>query len=277
MTRGLPGSGKSSWAAEQAGCTVITKDDIRAELEAGGWKWSKEGEKHVLAIRDTRIIDAFRAGYCVISADTNLAPRHKARLMELAKQQKAQFIVKDFTHVPLEICIQRDSQRKEPVGKDVIMGMYNEFLKIDAEPYVPDTSKPIALICDLDGTLALHEGRRSIFDYSKCDKDAVNRVVFNIIHLFAKEGYTIVYMTGRDEWCRYQTEDFLASNGCPRGPLFMRPDADKRKDFVAKAEMFDKFVRKEYNVKFALDDRDQVVKMWRALGLTCLQVAEGSF
>ena len=34
----------------------------------------------------------------------------------------------------------------------------------------------------------------------------------------------------------------------------------------------------EYDVAGVLDDRDQVVKMWRnELGLTCLQVAEGNF
>ena len=32
-----------------------------------------------------------------------------------------------------------------------------------------------------------------------------------------------------------------------------------------------------YNVKFVLDDRNRVVEMWRSLGLTCLQVADGDF
>ena len=33
----------------------------------------------------------------------------------------------------------------------------------------------------------------------------------------------------------------------------------------------------KYNVHFVLDDRQQVVDMWRSLGLTVFQVAEGDF
>jgi hypothetical protein len=36
-------------------------------------------------------------------------------------------------------------------------------------------------------------------------------------------------------------------------------------------------VRDNFDVQFVLDDRDQVVEMWRAMGLTCLQVAPGNF
>lgn len=61
------------------------------------------------------------------------------------------------------------------------------------------------------------------------------------------------------------------------GPLFMRADGDGRKDAVVKRELFDKHVRHEYNVVAVLDDRQQVVDMWRSLGLTCLQVAPGDF
>lgn len=42
-------------------------------------------------------------------------------------------------------------------------------------------------------------------------------------------------------------------------------------------ELFDRHARDEYRVLVVLDDRKQVVDMWRSLGLTCLQVAEGNF
>ena len=33
----------------------------------------------------------------------------------------------------------------------------------------------------------------------------------------------------------------------------------------------------KYSASIVLDDRKQVVDMWRSLGLTCLQVADGDF
>lgn len=57
----------------------------------------------------------------------------------------------------------------------------------------------------------------------------------------------------------------------------MRPEGDIRKDSIVKRELFEKYVRPYYNIEFVLDDRNQVVEMWRSLGLKCLQVAEGDF
>jgi hypothetical protein len=59
--------------------------------------------------------------------------------------------------------------------------------------------------------------------------------------------------------------------------LVMRKHEDNRPDNVVKLEIFNQLYRDEFNVKLVLDDRDQVVRMWRSLGLTCLQVAEGNF
>ena len=39
----------------------------------------------------------------------------------------------------------------------------------------------------------------------------------------------------------------------------------------------DKLITARTSVAAVLDDRDSVVAMWRAMGLTCLQVAPGAF
>lgn len=57
----------------------------------------------------------------------------------------------------------------------------------------------------------------------------------------------------------------------------MRPEGDIRKDSIVKREIFENYIRDYYNIQFVLDDRNQVVEMWRSLGLKCLQVAEGDF
>jgi hypothetical protein len=57
----------------------------------------------------------------------------------------------------------------------------------------------------------------------------------------------------------------------------MRKRGDKRKDVIVKKEIYEKFIKDNYEVFFVLDDRDQTVKGWRDLGLKCFQVAEGNF
>lgn len=287
MCRGLPGSGKSYWAKQQvdadptgtASITVVNKDDIRAELTKGGWKWSKKNEADVIAKRNEMIENALKNGISVISADCNFG-KHKLALKALADKYGAEFIVKNFTDVPLEVCIERDSKREgtAKVGAEVIKKMYNEYVALpDVVVYVPPAGKNPAIICDLDGTLADFKGLRSAYDYSKCAKDRLVDPIYRIISLFARNGYSIVYCSGREDSARFPTEDFLATNNCPKGPLFMRKTGDHRKDYIVKQELFDTHIRENYNVHFVLDDRSQVVDMWRRMGLTCLQVAPGDF
>jgi hypothetical protein len=57
----------------------------------------------------------------------------------------------------------------------------------------------------------------------------------------------------------------------------MREENDNRKDSVIKEEIFFREIFGKWNVKFVLDDRDQIVRTWRNIGLKCLQVAEGNF
>ena len=57
----------------------------------------------------------------------------------------------------------------------------------------------------------------------------------------------------------------------------MRTSGDFRKDWLIKYEIFNASVRKAYNVEFVLDDRNQVVDMFRAMGLTVFQVTDGNF
>jgi hypothetical protein len=57
----------------------------------------------------------------------------------------------------------------------------------------------------------------------------------------------------------------------------MRAAGDSRRDSIVKREIFDDRIRQVWHVKGVLDDRDQVVRMWRDLGLTCVQVAPGDF
>lgn len=286
VTVGLPGSGKSTWADKQARknagaglkTMIVCKDDIRKQFEETGWKWSPEAEKAVIAERDSRIKTAFGMDIdVVIVADTNFG-KHKAHLQELAKQLNVYFRVRDFTNVPVETCIERDARREKKVGEAVIRGMWDKYIVSTTELYtIPDAQK--AIICDLDGTLALL-GDRSPYDTANCDKDRVNEPVSWVLFRAKESYYKILFTSGREDKFRPQTEAWLDRKGfdyLKPYELFMRTTGDFRKDYVVKLELFNQHIRKNYAVQFVLDDRNQVVRMWRKLGLTCFQVAEGDF
>lgn len=130
MLKGLPASGKSTWAIDQVMQSKgkikrINKDDLRSMLDAG--EWSKENEAFIVWARDTLVEIALSEGYSVIVDDTNFNPEHEQTLRQLANYQ-ANFEVKHFD-TPLEVCIERDALRHKPVGRAVIEDMYNKYVK----------------------------------------------------------------------------------------------------------------------------------------------------
>ena len=273
MTKGLPGSGKSTWAKKLIDKNPnqykrINKDDLRAMLDNS--KHSKDAEKFVLKIRNQIMLMALEEGKHVIIDDTNLHPKHERTIRELTKGI-AEVIIQDFTDVELEVCIKRDLNRLNSVGEKVIRQMYNDFLAPKPEEIVVDPTLPHAIICDLDGTLALLNGR-SPYDASTCENDILNSVVDSLI-----KDKLVLLVSGREDKYREQTINFLDKHQINYEKLIMRETGDFRKDSIIKKEIFDTQIRGFYNINFVLDDRNQVVEMWRQLGLTCLQVAEGDF
>ncbi|HEY6115934.1 MAG TPA: polynucleotide kinase [Candidatus Dormibacteraeota bacterium] len=135
-----------------------------------------------------------------------------------------------------------------------------------------------AVLCDIDGTLALRTSDRSPFDWSRVGEDEPNPPVVELVQLIWTAGkHHIILMSGRDEVCRRQTEMWLDAQGVSYNELHMRAHKDNRKDSLIKEELYRKHVEPRYEVAFVLDDRQQVVKMWRSLGLPVFQVAEGDF
>lgn len=126
--RGLPGSGKSTWAKayclDHPECIRVSKDEIRAELKANDWVWSAAAEKRdVIPARDQMIRCAFASGQSVISDDTNLTAKHLNALAMIASLEGAEFVIQSFLHVPIDECIARDAARELPVGETRIRAM----------------------------------------------------------------------------------------------------------------------------------------------------------
>lgn len=277
---GLPASGKSTWASTQESDTikVITKDDLRLLF-----KESKKREKEVIKHRNELTIQYLSEGKDVIWADTNLNPIHKAKAESFKEQFHGLIVeIKDFTDITLEECIKRDNKRANGVGESVIKDMYDKYLKpkVDKVKHNPDL--PNAIIVDIDGTVALMN--RSPYDWGKVGEDKSNQIVIDIINSYKKSNpnLTVIFVSGRDEKCKDLTIEWLNKYTTGLFPtkepyLLMRPQGDIRKDTEIKQEIYENNIKDKFNVKFVLDDRNCVVQMWRSLGLTCLQVAEGNF
>lgn len=147
------------------------------------------------------------------------------------------------------------------------------------------------IICDLDGTLANCEHRVHHVQnkpknwdafYAGVKDDDYNYPVLSLLEKFLHyEGweYKIIFCSGRPERCRGDTDWWLREVchfGSKDYTLLMRKDGDFRQDYIVKQEILDQHIDKG-RVLFVLDDRQQVVDMWRRNGLTCFQVAEGNF
>ena len=133
-----------------------------------------------------------------------------------------------------------------------------------------------AIIVDIDGTVA-DGGDRSPYDYENVDKDKpIYRIVELVRHLRRK--YFIIFVSGREETCRVKTQLWIWKHIKVNSfELFMRKEKDYRQDAIIKQEIYENEIEGKYNIHFVLDDRDQVVAMWRKKGLTCLQVDYGDF
>lgn len=285
LTKGLPGSGKSTWAkAQQAEkpnqYVLVSKDDLRATLHQG--VHSKANERMVIQLRDVIIVQALDAGKNVIVHDTNLNPVHEKQIRELVFG-KARVVIQDFTHVPLETCIANDLKRLHSVGEQVIRRMHRQYLNAVGRARVPELrphnpALQHCIIVDVDGTLA-HMNGRSPYEWLRVGEDTVNETVAQLVrnHRIAHPEDAIFIMSGRDAVCRPQTTEWLNRHNISFDDLFMRPEGDNRKDNIVKRELFEQNVAGRANVRYVLDDRVQVVREWRSLGLVCLQVAEGDF
>jgi hypothetical protein len=144
------------------------------------------------------------------------------------------------------------------------------------EKYVAPEDAPEAILVDIDGTLAKMVNRGP-FEWHRVEEDEPVDTIIDIVDTECSSGTQIIVMSGRDGSCRPHTERWLDKHGIFHDALHMRAAGDMRKDSIVKLELFNEHIRPNYRVKYVLDDRDQVVDMWRALGLTCLQVAPGEF
>lgn len=153
----------------------------------------------------------------------------------------------------------------------------NRIIKDEPTYCEQNPDLPKAIICDLDGTLALMNGRNP-FDASKCDNDLIHHPVANLLKNYKTLGYKILLVSGRENVYKEPTLRFLEKHKITFDELLMRRAKDYRKDSIIKTEIYNDSIKGKYFIEFVLDDRNQVVDTWRKdLKLPCFQVYYGDF
>lgn len=304
ITRGLPASGKSTWAKawvaeDPDGRVRVNRDDIRMSLFG---KPYGVDEKLVTDVQQSAVRLALRFGKDVVVDDTNLVARFAKEWLKLAAQERAEVEWHDeFLDVDVQTCMDRDQARDASVTAGVIHRMYQRSfpggkkpkrpeLAVDevyvAEPYVADPALPKVFLVDLDGTIAHNDGHRGFFEWDKVGKDKPHQDIIDLGWVLETNDIKPIFVSGREDVCYDQTKawiqkhwwlDIDTDGSDEEIVLFMRKAGDGRKDSVVKLEIFDREIRNNYNVLFCLDDRNQVVEAYRSIGLRVLQVAPGDF
>lgn len=279
--KGLPASGKTTFArsfcAEHKDWIRVNRDDLR---NMRGVYWIPKQEDMITEWENACIESALTSGYNVILDATNLNDgRNRARVEKLREQFPDLKVEYRFFDESLEECIKRDLVRPNSVGEVVIRRMYNKYLSPKPVVYDEDKSLPHCVIFDVDGTLAKMNGRGP-YDWDKVRTDLVNEPIAFLNRSLAELNPQpkIFIFTGRDGSCLGDTEGWLVDNDIRYHDIFIRPAGNTEKDAVIKKRMFEENIKGKYYCRLVVDDRDQVVDMWRReLGLTCLQVDYGDF
>lgn len=296
MLKGLPRSGKSTFAKElvvTAGNWYrVNKDSLRTMLHND--KWTPQNEKITMKAQDAIVRELLKSGKNVVIDDTNLGEYHHARWSNIAKEIGARFEAKVFD-CPIETLVDRDinvERKEEQRGRHVIERMALQY------KYLTFEDKEV-VICDIDGTVADCEHRKTFLQgakkdwpgfFSKMDEDtfivSTGKILSEKYHLEKKK---IIFVSARPEKYRQMTEDWLLRhNLVPRrsvearymqksimyDALLMRADGDTREDTKTKQEILDTYLEKAW-IDVVVDDRPSVIRMWRENGLEVIDVGPG--
>ena len=292
ICRGIPGSGKSTWAhawvAESPTTRVrLNNDDIRRMF---GPYWIPEREKLVHDTKYHTALNAMARGFDIVVDNMNLNPKEIEFWNDVVKgfnniQDGYNYTVefKDFFNVSLEECLERDKRRSNPVGEKSIREIwkrYKHFIQTtNVERYVDnlvkdDPAKPYCLVVDMDSTLCFNTNKRPWFGEGAAEgmmKDIPNLGVLRLVESWS--GYLVI-ATGRDTSQAEVTKKWLNKHGIFPDEYYFRTEGDYRKGVEVKKEQIERIAEK-YNISAIIDDCQPIVNMYRSMGYTVLQPNTG--
>ncbi|GGO47786.1 phosphatase domain-containing protein [Streptomyces lasiicapitis] len=144
------------------------------------------------------------------------------------------------------------------------------------------TARPLAVF-DLDGTLADTAHRQRFLERKPRDWNAFFAAAPDDpplprgvrLALDSARECEVVYLTGRPERCRADTEAWLAAQGLPEGRIWMRRDHDRRPARHTKLEVLRSLVR-DREIRMLVDDDELVCDDAEQAGFTVVRARWGS-
>ena len=290
---GVSGSGKSTYVKSHVGwgkadVVRVNRDDLRRLIYAapngGVVPWSAHKDQLIRPLEIEMVKVMLRAGKVVYVDDTNCVQKTLAQWTQLAITERVKMRIVEML-TPLQECIDRQKTRPEgeEVPKDAVLRQYSDLEKskeamgqtetcravlerqeLLAGRWVPRLPGAKWVLVDVDGTLMNHEGVRNQYDESRVIFDNPYPVVVAWVQELYKS-YNVCIMSGRKDKCCDDTCDSLEMHGVPFDHILMRSRTDNRKDAYVKKELLDSLMTmlKPEDIFLILDDRPQVVRMWR--------------
>lgn len=287
---GLPASGKSSWSKNyiitHPNFVIVSRDSFRYMLKNSPVTEPKI-EKAITDLVRYTTIRSLNARLNVILDATNLRMSDiNEHINDFGEYADIEFMLFD---VPAKTCIERDKNRQNQVGEEVIKRMNKDFLiirdslnyqgvkKRSVKRIVPDFNSelPQAVVFDLDGNLALMN-KRSPYDWNRVDEDDVNEIVLEQLKFHEKLGRKIIIVSGRDGLALDKTKEWLDFYEIHYDYLFLKGKNDNRKDVIIKREIYNEKIKGQFNVICAYDDRLVVCRdVWHKNGIFCYCTNQG--
>lgn len=142
--------------------------------------------------------------------------------------------------------------------------------------------RPLAVF-DIDGVLANVSHRVHFLEHSHQDWGGFFGAAWRdpalpegvALVAQASQDCEIAYLTGRPEWCRRATHDWLLAHGFPDGTLVMRGNHDHRPARKAKPPMLRKLAKGRV-VAVVVDDDFEVCDAYETAGWTVLRATWAS-
>lgn len=153
----------------------------------------------------------------------------------------------------------------------------------DIDGTLADCSQRLHFIEPADNATFTYDGKLEFNpDWESFYKDCVNdepiMPVIGLAKALKATRQKLIFITGRPEKYRTETTEWLCKwLGMDSVFLEMRKDGDHRPDYIVKKELYHEFVAHHFVINGVFEDRKQCVDMWRSLGLTCYQVADGNY
>ncbi len=137
----------------------------------------------------------------------------------------------------------------------------------------------MTIIVGLEGVLARHEWRLPLIEsegwpayYKAASQDAANHSVVQLVNAMHAKGNTVYCLSTRPEPWRMATVEWMTNLGIMVDTLLMRGAGDWRKDEEIRTEAVSNILLAAKAVKFAIDESEKACDVYRAAGITVLQL-----